>query len=60
MIVMEAYPKQALWMFMAVVKSTKPQREQRGKQILEKLKVNLNYLQCVSLTYRFPEHPAQR
>jgi len=39
MIVMEAYPKQALWTFMAVVKSTKAQREQRGKQILEKLKV---------------------
>lgn len=37
--VMEEYPKQALWLFTSVVKSTKSGREQRGKQILDQLKV---------------------
>ncbi|KAJ3568764.1 hypothetical protein NP233_g5503 [Leucocoprinus birnbaumii] len=38
--VLEDYPKQALWIFASVVKSTKPHREQRGRAILEKLKNN--------------------
>lgn len=37
--VMEEYPHQALWMFMSVVKSNKPERERRGRQVLEKIKV---------------------
>ncbi|KAF8165694.1 hypothetical protein B0H34DRAFT_690087 [Crassisporium funariophilum] len=40
MMVMEAYPKQALWLFMSVVKSTKPNREKRGRQILDQLRNN--------------------
>ncbi|KAJ7156082.1 hypothetical protein C8R43DRAFT_884346 [Mycena crocata] len=35
--VLEEYPKQALWLFTSVVKSTKSNREQRGKKILDKL-----------------------
>ncbi|KAK7062299.1 Serine/threonine-protein kinase atr [Favolaschia claudopus] len=35
--VLEEYPKQALWLFTSVVKSTKKTREQRGKEILQKL-----------------------
>lgn len=38
--VLEEYPKQALWLFTSVVKSTKSNREQRGKKILEKLTVS--------------------
>ncbi|KAG5648746.1 hypothetical protein DXG03_000093 [Asterophora parasitica] len=37
--VMEEYPKQALWLFASVVKSTKQAREKRGKQILDQLRV---------------------
>jgi len=37
--VLEEYPKQALWLFTSVVKSTKPNREQRGKVILDQLRV---------------------
>ena len=37
--VMEAYPKQALWLFMSVVKSTKENRQSRGRQILSQLGV---------------------
>jgi serine/threonine-protein kinase ATR len=37
--VMQQYPKQALWLFTSVVKSTKRHREQRGRQILEQLRV---------------------
>ncbi|KAJ7893431.1 hypothetical protein B0H14DRAFT_2684894 [Mycena olivaceomarginata] len=40
--VLEEYPKQALWLFTSVVKSTKSNREQRGKKILEKLTNNPN------------------
>ncbi|KAF8214176.1 hypothetical protein K438DRAFT_1902229 [Mycena galopus ATCC 62051] len=40
--VLEEYPKEALWLFTSVVKSTKPTREQRGKKILEKLTNNPN------------------
>ncbi|KAG6832347.1 hypothetical protein H0H87_001811 [Tephrocybe sp. NHM501043] len=38
--VMQEYPKQALWLFTSVVKSTKPNREQRGKIILDQLRNN--------------------
>ncbi|KAJ6615603.1 hypothetical protein B0H10DRAFT_2220252 [Mycena sp. CBHHK59/15] len=38
--VIEEYPKQALWLFTSVAKSTKPNREQRGKKILDKLTNN--------------------
>ncbi|KAJ7462055.1 hypothetical protein FB451DRAFT_1043857 [Mycena latifolia] len=38
--VLEEYPKQALWLFTSVVKSTKANREQRGRTILEKLTNN--------------------
>jgi serine/threonine-protein kinase ATR len=37
--VMEAYPKQALWLFMSVVKSTKENRQSRGRLILNQLAV---------------------
>jgi serine/threonine-protein kinase ATR len=37
--VLEEYPRQALWLFTSVVKSTKANREQRGKKILDKLTV---------------------
>ena len=39
--VLQEYPKQALWLFMSVVKSTKPVREQRGRMILDRLRVGL-------------------
>lgn len=47
--VLEEYPKQALWLFTSVVKSTKPTREERGRLILEKLRVGqlLAYKQVV-------------
>lgn len=38
--VMEEYPRQALWLFTSVVKSTKSNREKRGKQILDQLRVS--------------------
>ncbi|KAF7302261.1 hypothetical protein MIND_00793200 [Mycena indigotica] len=38
--VLEEYPKQALWLFMAVVKSTKKERQMRGQDILKRLKNN--------------------
>ncbi|KAG6891315.1 hypothetical protein C0992_009196 [Termitomyces sp. T32_za158] len=38
--VLQEYPKQALWLFTSVVKSTKPNREHRGKQILKQLQNN--------------------
>lgn len=44
MLVIQEYPKQSLWLFASVVKSTKPQREQRGKQILQQIQVRVN--QC--------------
>ncbi|KNZ76453.1 Serine/threonine-protein kinase atr [Termitomyces sp. J132] len=40
--VLQEYPKQGLWLFTSVVKSTKPNREQRGKQILKQLQNNPN------------------
>ncbi|RDB19974.1 Serine/threonine-protein kinase atr [Hypsizygus marmoreus] len=38
--VMEEYPKQALWLFTSVVKSTKRNREKRGREILDQLRSN--------------------
>jgi len=35
------YPKQALWLFISVVKSTKTTRSARGRKLLERLKVSL-------------------
>ena len=37
--VLEEYPYQALWLFTSVVKSTKTDREARGRLILDKLRV---------------------
>ncbi|KAF9462064.1 hypothetical protein BDZ94DRAFT_1283268 [Collybia nuda] len=57
--VMEEYPKQALWLFTSVVKSTKSNREQRGRQILDQLRNHPNNAhnqvpmlinQCVAMT----------
>jgi hypothetical protein len=39
--VMQEYPKQALWLFTSVVKSTKHNREHRGKAILDQLRVRI-------------------
>jgi serine/threonine-protein kinase ATR len=39
--VIQEYPNQALWLFTSVVKSTKPNREQRGRDILKGLQVSL-------------------
>jgi serine/threonine-protein kinase ATR len=39
--VIQEYPNQALWLFTSVVKSTKPNREQRGRDILKQLQVSL-------------------
>ncbi|KAL6309800.1 hypothetical protein BKA93DRAFT_723405 [Sparassis latifolia] len=41
--VIQEYPKQALWLFTSVVKSTKPQRADRGKLILDKLRVSVSF-----------------
>ncbi|KAF8961112.1 hypothetical protein BDZ97DRAFT_1664899 [Flammula alnicola] len=38
--IMQAYPNQSLWLFTSVVKSTKPNRQKRGKLILEQLRNN--------------------
>ena len=37
---MGAYPLQALWLFISVVKSTKSNRERRGRAILQQLQVS--------------------
>ncbi|OSX59349.1 hypothetical protein POSPLADRAFT_1048687 [Postia placenta MAD-698-R-SB12] len=39
--VIKEYPRQALWLFTAVVKSTKSQRAQRGDIIMRKLEVGI-------------------
>ena len=39
--VIREYPHQALWLFASVVKSTKPNREMRGRAILDALRVRL-------------------
>ncbi|PFH50130.1 hypothetical protein AMATHDRAFT_145857 [Amanita thiersii Skay4041] len=38
--VIEEYPRQALWLFTSVIKSTKANRESRGKEILDQLRNN--------------------
>ncbi|KZT05577.1 uncharacterized protein LAESUDRAFT_655532 [Laetiporus sulphureus 93-53] len=38
--VIQEYPRQALWLFVSVVKSTKPQRASRGKSILDLLRAH--------------------
>jgi hypothetical protein len=38
-LVIQEYPRQALWLFAAVVKSTKSNRQQRGLEILNQLRV---------------------
>ncbi|KAF8329612.1 hypothetical protein F5887DRAFT_1183719 [Amanita rubescens] len=38
--VIEEYPKQALWLFTSVMKSTKDNRSERGRQILNQLRNN--------------------
>ncbi|KAF8638618.1 hypothetical protein AX17_002159 [Amanita inopinata Kibby_2008] len=38
--VIKEYPKQALWLFTSVIKSTKSNREQRGRVILDQLRNN--------------------
>ncbi|KAF9450926.1 hypothetical protein P691DRAFT_724995 [Macrolepiota fuliginosa MF-IS2] len=57
--VLGEYPKQALWLFTSVVKSTKANRENRGRVILEQLKNDPRVArtdtprlvqQCVSMT----------
>ena len=48
--VLQEYPKQALWLFMSVVKSTKAVREQRGRSILDRLRVGLKIIVCSRLT----------
>lgn len=45
--VIQEYPNQALWLFTSVVKSTKANREQRGKKLLQQLQVR------GSLEYQF-------
>lgn len=37
--VIEEYPHQALWLFMSVVKSKRAERERRGRQVIERIKV---------------------
>ena len=43
-IVMQAYPLQALWLFTSVIKSTKTNREARGRSILSQLQVCPDHL----------------
>ncbi|THH16411.1 hypothetical protein EW146_g4222 [Bondarzewia mesenterica] len=38
LMVLQEFPLQAIWLFLAVIKSTKPIREGRGRQILDRLK----------------------
>ena len=59
--VIEEYPHQALWLFMSVVKSKKPERERRGRQVLEKIKVKVAFGGLVNVIYRYlpcRDHPA--
>jgi serine/threonine-protein kinase ATR len=50
--VIEEYPHQALWLFMSVVKSKRPERERRGRQILEQIKVWWSLL-CGSIEQKY-------
>ena len=46
--VIREYPHQALWLFASVVKSTKANREARGRTILDALKVrSLSLLESI-------------
>ncbi|KAH7912967.1 hypothetical protein BJ138DRAFT_1134431 [Hygrophoropsis aurantiaca] len=67
--VIQEYPNQALWLFTSVVKSTKANREQRGRTILEQLRNNpahsgtrlpMLIAQCILMTdelLRLCNHP---
>ncbi|OBZ70466.1 Serine/threonine-protein kinase atr [Grifola frondosa] len=64
--VIQEYPKQALWLFVSVVKSTKSQRWQRGKAILDKLRARNNLSKLISTSLqmfeellRLCEHPVR-
>lgn len=48
--VIEEYPKQALWLFTSVIKSTKENRAERGRIILSQLRVRSINLIDKSLT----------
>ena len=50
------YPKQALWLFISVVKSTKSTRATRGKKLLERLKVSLVFA-MFSIRAAYPVEP---
>lgn len=54
--VIREYPHQALWLFASVVKSTKPNRESRGRAILDALRVRsflyCTVIDCLSLLTR--------
>lgn len=41
--ILQEYPRQALWLFASVVRSTKAQRQERGRQILQQLRVCFNF-----------------
>jgi len=45
------YPKQALWLFISVVKSTKQTRATRGRKLLDRLKVCLISVLPVQAAY---------
>jgi len=46
------YPKQALWLFISVVKSTKTTRATRGKRLLERLRVSsISAVFSIRITY---------
>jgi serine/threonine-protein kinase ATR len=47
------YPKQALWLFICVVKSTKQTRATRGKKLLDRLKVSPNLVSQYKPLIRF-------
>ena len=47
--VIREYPHQALWLFASVVKSTKSNRESRGRAILDALRVRL-LLHCCAIS----------
>ncbi|KAI0353102.1 hypothetical protein OH77DRAFT_1497585 [Trametes cingulata] len=48
--VIQEYPKQALWLFSAVVKSTTPQRAHRSQDILNKLMFTADLLKLSNFT----------
>ena len=44
--IIQEYPRQALWGFAAVVQSKKIERKQRGDDILARIQVSVNFLDC--------------